>query len=51
MVERLAYNERVIGSSPVLSKSKEKIAQLVRVIACRAMGCGFESRFFRLNLC
>jgi len=54
MVEQLAYNETVDGSSPSLFKKilckklksfGEKIAQWSRVLACRAKGRGFKSRF------
>jgi hypothetical protein len=31
--------------------SPEEIAQLVRVTACHAVGCGFDSRFFRIYCC
>ncbi len=53
MAERLAYNEDVSGSNPLLSIDNceyisEKIAQLVRVVVCHAIGRGFESRFSRL---
>ncbi len=47
MAERLAYNENVSGSNPLLS-ILEEIAQLVRVVVCHAIGRGFESRFSRL---
>ena len=47
MVEHLAYNEKVIGSNPMLSKKREN-SSVVRVLACRAESRGFKSRFSRL---
>ena len=47
LVEHLVYTEGVKGSSPLLpTKKKSKsggVAQLVRAIACHAIGRGFES--------
>ena len=46
MVEHLVYTEGVKGSSPLLPTKKlfrGGVAQLVRAIACHAIGRGFES--------
>ena len=46
MVEHLVYTEGVKGSSPLLPTKRIKsggVAQLVRAIACHAIGRGFES--------
>ena len=45
MVEHLVYTEGVIGSSPILPTKSQSggVAQLVRAIACHAIGRGFES--------
>ena len=46
LVEHLVYTEGVKGSSPLLPTKTSKsggVAQLVRAIACHAIGRGFES--------
>ena len=44
LVEHLVYTEGVKGSSPLLpTKIRGGVAQLVRAIACHAIGRGFES--------
>ena len=46
LVEHLVYTEGVKGSSPLLPTKNIKsggVAQLVRAIACHAIGRGFES--------
>ena len=46
LVEHLVYTEGVKGSSPLLPTKMTKsggVAQLVRAIACHAIGRGFES--------
>ena len=45
LVEHLVYTEGVKGSSPLLPTKIVKwgVAQLVRAIACHAIGRGFES--------
>ena len=44
LVEHLVYTEGVKGSSPLLpTKKSGGVAQLVRAIACHAIGRGFES--------
>ena len=45
LVEHLVYTEGVIGSSPILPTKSQSggVAQLVRAIACHAIGRGFES--------
>ena len=46
LVEHLVYTEGVKGSSPLLPTKISKyggVAQLVRAIACHAIGRGFES--------
>ena len=57
MVEHLVYTEGVKGSSPLLPTKRIKsggVAQLVRAIACHAIGRGFESlhsrHFIRLRV-
>ena len=50
LVEHLVYTEGVKGSSPLLpTKYLGGVAQLVRAIACHAIGRGFESRHSRHN--
>ena len=46
LVEHLVYTEGVKGSSPLLPTKRiisGGVAQLVRAIACHAIGRGFES--------
>ena len=47
LVEHLVYTEGVKGSSPLLPTKNGGVAQLVRAIACHAIGRGFESRHSR----
>ena len=53
LVEHLVYTEGVKGSSPLLPTKKNQsggVAQLVRAIACHAIGRGFESLHSRHQL-
>ena len=56
LVEHLVYTEGGKGSSPLLPTKMNKsggVAQLVRAIACHAIGRGFESlhsRHFSLEI-
>ena len=43
LVEHLIYIQRVKGSSPLPPTILGGVAQLVRAIACHAIGRGFES--------
>ena len=43
LVEHLVYTEGVKGSSPLPPTRNGGVAQLVRAIACHAIGRGFES--------
>ena len=54
LVEHLVYTEGVKGSSPLLPTKRIKsggVAQLVRAIACHAIGRGFESLHSRHFAC